>query len=132
MKAPSFLLLLTLIIEGCNSQPNPMIHGPRKDEPIDTNNKIYQTLKLRKTIGELLKNDQPNKAEHVIDSLILKNRNNGVLYFEKGMINVYSMNFKMALLNFSKADSLKYDKEECQKMILFCQKFMHNDRDKHL
>ena len=50
------------------------------------------------------------------------NKQNGYLYSERGFVELYKFHYEAALKDFKVAESLHYDKMQCQSMIQFAQK----------
>ena len=65
----------------------------------------------------LQQKNQLEKANNLVDSLILKNNKDGAFYFQKGMIAFNFGDFKLAIIQFKIAYSFSYKKDDCARFI---------------
>lgn len=74
--------------------------------------------RLEKLINDKNLNEKKlNEALKLADNLILKNKNDGSLYFSKGALELYLTNFSQADSCFKKAYQLNFRRDACIKML---------------
>lgn len=73
------------------------------------------------TLEQLSNKKQYRGAHKLMDSLILMNEKNGLLYYDRAGVEMREEGFKSALSDLKTAMNLNYDKAKCLESIEFCQ-----------
>ncbi len=97
-----FWVLALLLLVGC---------GNKKKQSLDE--------QLPERLVMLVKKKDFKNANTLIDSLIYKDKKNGMFYFEKAMIETNLEDFDSSIANLKKAYDLNYKKDACTNLIEF-------------
>jgi tetratricopeptide (TPR) repeat protein len=117
------LIVFLLVFVACGRSANKKSDIMRRD--IKRGNQYFSEKDILKEINTLDKiRDYPH-AHVLLDTLILQNKNNGFLHYERGYIETGQRRFDDAIADYNKAKSLNFKPEVCNKMIFFC-KYVSN------
>lgn len=111
IKKTAFVLSCFLTI-GCNENNKSKI-----EDNIRINNKILTERQVGSVIIKLNEQKDSIHAYLLIDTLFLYNKNNGFVYFEKGIIENFYSHYSIAIVDFQTAMKLNYSKKKCETMI---------------
>jgi hypothetical protein len=89
----------------------------------------YGEKQIKATVRQLIDSNKSDQALKLIDTLISHNKQNGYLYFERGFVEGYKFHHGEAIKDYKIAESLHYNKTECQFMIQISQKAI-NEKNK--
>jgi hypothetical protein len=122
MNKSTLIAFLLLVALSCRKKENNSFNQDNRN--IKKDNIYFSARSVTDTINALVKINKFKQAHEFLDTLILKNKNNGYLYFERGYVKGHELEFKSAISDFTIAQNYNYSKLKCQKMIFFCEKMM--------
>jgi len=79
--------------------------------------RTYDRKVVRKKISQLADEKSFSQATRLLDSLIHDNPKDGYLFYEKGFIEGAQFQTGPAIKDFKTAESLNYNKVQCERMI---------------
>lgn len=112
-----------MLLLGCHKKEK-----PNSLENIRWGNHYVAEKVVKKEIRQLTDSNKYDQAHKWLDTLISLNKEKGWLYFERGFVEMHGFQNEAALKDFKIAESLHYDKIECQQMIWVNQKVIDGNK----
>jgi len=92
---------------------------------IKMDGRYVDEAEIHQTVKGLLSSKKSEQAIKLLDTLILNNRGNGYLYYEKGFVKGHDFQCESSIDDLKIAQKLNYKKKNCQYLIDACRIIIH-------
>ena len=118
MNRLSLIVVTCVVLFGCTENSKKHVNT-KHVKNIKFMGQVVSAKNIRDTVETLIKAERFREAHSLIDSLIVANKDNGFLYYERGFIKGFESENESAISDFKTAEALHYNRHKCERMIFF-------------